>query len=167
MADLVPAKYALLYRGFRLAAILAVVDQFAKDVVRDVVDVNAHATLGVFRFGIAGSSNPDFVFSLPAPELVIIVVAFVVLAGVFYRWRQEALAGVRSSLGLAAVIGGAVSNLYDRFAHGGVYDWIEVGVTGWSTSSFNLADVFIVAGVLYWLAMQNRQPTDNSAPVVL
>ena len=47
-----------------------------------------------------------------------------------------------AALGLGLVLGGATSNLADRFARGGVVDFIAVG--RWPI--FNLADAAMVAG---------------------
>jgi signal peptidase II len=59
---------------------------------------------------------------------------------------------------LAIVIGGGVSNLLDRLFYGGyVLDFLNVGIGPLRTGIFNVADVFIMAGVLVlvcgkWLA---------------
>lgn len=48
----------------------------------------------------------------------------------------------------AMVLGGAVSNLYDRLAYGGVVDFIDLHAYGWHWPTFNVADICIVVGVL-------------------
>ena len=47
----------------------------------------------------------------------------------------------------AMIIAGAVSNIIDRFMHGGVIDFICVNIFGWSFPVFNIADIAIVSGV--------------------
>lgn len=50
---------------------------------------------------------------------------------------------------LGMIIGGGVSNLIDRLLYGGyVVDFLNVGVGPVRTGIFNLADVFILIGVL-------------------
>lgn len=59
---------------------------------------------------------------------------------------------------LGIIIGGGVSNLLDRLFYGGyVLDFLNVGIGPVRTGIFNVADVFIMAGVLLlvfsnWLA---------------
>ncbi|MBB6092908.1 signal peptidase II [Povalibacter uvarum] len=54
---------------------------------------------------------------------------------------------------LAMVIGGGVSNLIDRLLHGGyVVDFLNLGVGSIRTGIFNVADVFIMSGVLLLVA---------------
>ncbi len=89
-------------------------------------------------------------------------VAFSMLAflGENLKWLQVLLVGAimlyiftsgllrQHSFALGLLIGGAVSNLYDRFVHGGVVDyfawhcWFEYAV-------FNFADVVIDLAVVY------------------
>ncbi len=50
---------------------------------------------------------------------------------------------------LGLVIGGGMSNLIDRLLYGGyVVDFLNVGIGSVRTGIFNVADVFIVVGVL-------------------
>lgn len=58
-------------------------------------------------------------------------------------------AGLLPHMGLGCAIGGATSNMLDRFWRGSVLDFIAVGF--WPI--FNLADVAIVGGVLVALAV--------------
>jgi signal peptidase II len=53
---------------------------------------------------------------------------------------------------LGMIISGGVSNLIDRLAYGGyVLDFLNMGIGPVRTGIFNLADVFIMAGVLLLL----------------
>ena len=62
-------------------------------------------------------------------------------------------------MGLTLIIGGGLSNLFDRVLRGGVIDFIDLG---WG-SVFNLADVFITLGlVLYlYLIFKNGEQSKN------
>jgi hypothetical protein len=58
------------------------------------------------------------------------------------------LAGFWASLGVGALLGGALSNLRDRLALGGVRDYLELRLAPLGLkSSFNLADLGIGAGL--------------------
>ena len=49
--------------------------------------------------------------------------------------------------GETMVCAGALSNLIDRIAYGGVADFISLSGSFWSWPVFNVADMFIVAGL--------------------
>lgn len=46
------------------------------------------------------------------------------------------------------VIGGAISNVIDRITHGYVIDFIDVHIYSLHWPTFNVADIFIVVGVI-------------------
>ena len=58
---------------------------------------------------------------------------------------------VKSKIALAAVIGGALGNLFDRFKFGGVIDFLDFHVLQYHWPAFNIADIAIVLGLgVYW-----------------
>ncbi len=70
------------------------------------------------------------------------------------------------------VLGGAVGNLVDRVRLAGrVIDFIDIGVRGWRWYTFNLADLWVVVGVILLLFREFFGPrakpqstTDRPAP---
>lgn len=54
------------------------------------------------------------------------------------------------------ILGGAISNIYDRFVHGGVVDMVYWHC-GFDFAVFNFADVMIDIGVV-WLLILNFRP---------
>lgn len=93
-------------------------------------------------------------------------VAFSLLAfiGPYLKWVQSALiVGIllyifkegyirRYAFPLGLLIGGAVGNLYDRFIHGGVVDYIAWHC-GFDFAVFNYADVVIDMAVVWILIL--------------
>jgi signal peptidase II len=67
-----------------------------------------------------------------------------ILLGV-WLWRTS---GLVAALALGAIIGGALGNAYDRFAHGAVADFCDFHILGWRPFVFNIADTAITLGVL-------------------
>ncbi len=55
------------------------------------------------------------------------------------------------------VIGGAIANIIDRITHGFVIDFIDVHLGIWHWPTFNIADIFVVIGVLGVLFKELRK----------
>src|SRR4051812_17610511 len=68
-------------------------------------------------------------------------------------------------LGLTLVVGGGVSNLADRAAHGAVIDFLNVGLGSLRTGIFNVADMAIMTGIGLVLlqAARQRKPDGGAA----
>lgn len=122
-------------RGLHLSLFLIVgvwgIDEIAKLLAesRGIVIVNQGAALGII------------------PGLRWEVVSFAVL--VFMIWYWQKIKNYWEWLAWGMIVSGGISNLIDRFTHGGVRDYIYypiIQVRG------NLADIVIVVGValLIW-----------------
>jgi len=94
-------------------------------------------------FGLLSSDHPFLPYALALFSLAIV-------AGlVLWRWRSDSRA---QRLGLAAIIGGATSNVIDRLDDGAVTDFLDLHLAGYHWPVFNIADVMIMAGVVVMIA---------------
>ena len=67
---------------------------------------------------------------------------------VLFGWWLLQTRRLLSSAALGFIVGGAVSNVIDRLVHGAVADFFLLHAGGFEWYVFNLADVWIVAGVV-------------------
>lgn len=67
---------------------------------------------------------------------------------VLFGWWLWSTRGLLAALALGLVIAGALSNAIDRLIHGAVADFFLFYAGGFEWYVFNLADVWIVAGVI-------------------
>lgn len=87
--------------------------------------------------------------------LVIGVVASVVL----HRLILNASSTRVDKLGYALILGGAVSNVFDRVFRGAVVDWLDFHWGGWHWPAFNVADAGITLGALTLVVAAFRRPS--------
>lgn len=64
-------------------------------------------------------------------------------------------------IAISAVIGGALGNIYDRYTYGGVIDFIDFHIGLWHYPAFNMADSFIVLGVIALLFISNPKESED------
>jgi signal peptidase II len=106
-------------------------------------------------FHITHVRNPGAAFGVLAasPEPVrlffFVGVTLVAIGLIFSFYRKLAPGDRFSALSLGLILGGAVGNLIDRVRHGEVVDFLHFRLWGGYTwPDFNLADSFIVVGVI-------------------
>lgn len=96
--------------------------------------------------------NSGFAFSLPLFSFLLWPVLLLALFGLFYlvfkNWQASKLP-VR--VGMLLVLSGALSNIGERMLLGFVRDPIQIFMGFW-----NLADVFILVGVIIWWYYTSR-----------
>jgi signal peptidase II len=99
--------------------------------------INHGAFLGL------GSSLPQGIRDLIFSGLVsLFLIGFTV-----YALREKTMSKVQN-LACGLVLSGGFSNLYDRITnHGGVVDFMNMGIGSLRTGIFNVADMAIMAGV--------------------
>ena len=84
------------------------------------------------------AGRPEIVRGLPLAVVSVLTGRFLLLAREPGRLPEK--------LGLAAVIGGGLSNLFDRFFRGFVVDYIHVKAGPLDQIIFNLGDAMIASG---------------------
>lgn len=101
------------------------------------------ARKGIFFSGkiFENPGLPLFGFDLPGRTDLVVV--FLALFGFLILMKKYFPEGFRT-FGFGLVIGGAVSNIFDRLATGTVTDFLNIGLP----NRFNFADVGIVIGLI-------------------
>lgn len=98
------------------------------------------------------SFNTGLSFNIAAPQTLIFTILTISAALFVYFLKKNAkLLNTGSFVGLALIAGGALGNAYDRIRFGGVIDIFKLWI-----SWFNLADAFIIIGLLLVLMSVDR-----------
>jgi len=132
---------------FVFAALVVLLDQFFKRWIVRTLEVFEQAELIPGIIGLTHIQNTGAAFSILEDKRWLLAgIAFaasIVLVFILLRYTE----GFWGTLGLSAVLGGAVGNLVDRIIHGHVIDMFkfEVGFLK-NFAIFNVADIFITLG---------------------
>ena len=82
-----------------------------------------------------------------ARSLALKVFPLLLLTGLFiYLLRSKEL-NQWSIIAFSFILGGGISNIYDRLLYGGVIDFMNMGIGSLRTGIFNFADVSIMIGL--------------------
>lgn len=99
-------------------------------------------TLG-FNDGVSFGLFADFFRQYPALLVALTVGITIAVLALMARTPSRV-----EAVGLGAIAGGALGNIYDRTTRGAVVDFLDIHVGDWHWPAFNLADVEIVGGAL-------------------
>jgi signal peptidase II len=106
--------------------------------------------------------NPGAAFGLlaelasPWRETVLISVSLLAVAGFAWMLSRMPKDATIERAATAAVIGGALGNLYDRVVYGEVVDFVDVYAGAWHWPAFNVADSAITIGIVFLVAQSFR-----------
>ncbi|HEX8932409.1 MAG TPA: signal peptidase II [Patescibacteria group bacterium] len=135
--------------------LLVFIDQAAKHLV---FNANAGGFLNLLNpaLGLMKFKNQYLAFSIHSSAIVMWCIYIVLLLGLsFWFWNQKDKS-VRMAWAYVLILAGALSNIFDRLALGYVRDFVYIF---WG-NIFNLADLFIVAGIL--LLLFQKPPKEKS-----
>jgi len=131
-----------------LAALVFGLDQTHKWWMLDVVDIGNRPPIALtsfFELLLTWNYGISYGLFRTNAQGVLIALSLAITA-VLWLWANRA-PKLLTSVALALIIGGALSNALDRAVHGAVADFFHFHVGSFSWYVFNLADVTIVAGV--------------------
>jgi signal peptidase II len=131
-------------------------DQITKEVAVHGLS-SGPITLGGLRLHLVANRGILLGFPAPASIIVLATVAVVIVA-----LRSARGSRLTTAFGYGLLAGGALGNLADRlqvrhaFPPEAVVDWISVG-----RITFNLADVFLVAGVMMLVSLPGSRDSEQ------
>ncbi len=130
-----------------------VMDQYTKELAVQRLRLGVSEPVVDGCFNLTLLYNPGAAFGLFSnlPDsyrlLALCTVTFVAFIVIFRLAFKEMKDDAASILALAAIFGGAVGNLIDRFRYGAVVDFLDFYVGTYHWPSFNIADSAISIGV--------------------
>lgn len=164
-------------RGRRIAEVLAVLvlsiglDQWTKRIAQDTLRGAApRSYLGdVFRFHYAENHGAFLSMGAGLPDTLRYAVFTVLVGGVLLVLVGVALfrGGLTRGqvVGYALVAGGGLSNWVDRAWRGGaVVDFMNMGIGSLRTGIFNVADLFVLAGLAVIVLVRGEPGPGPAAP---
>ena len=121
-----------------------------KDGIVEKIYVNEYLDfILVFNTGISYglfSGGGDF------QKWILISLSILIIIFLLNIIRNEST--ILSKLSISFIIGGALGNVLDRLIYGAVVDFISLHAKGFSWYIFNIADMFIVLGVILFILSQ-------------
>jgi len=144
-----------------VAACAATLDLVSKWLVfRALVEAGSEIRIIAPYCILRTSTNTGGPFGIGAGSpLVFLVASPLIIAVLFWMYAHTPASHRIEVFSLGLILGGAIGNLFDRIAFEEVRDFILIGgiprdVGGmWYWPAFNLADAFLVVGVILYAAM--------------
>jgi signal peptidase II len=136
-----------------ITALALFFDQFTKQLVQKVLEpYQFQPILGDF-LRITLVYNPRGIFGMRIfSEVSYYVLPLIGIAIViFFAVRSKSFFYLAA---YALILGGALGNLWDRIRMAKVIDFIDMGIKNFRWYTFNLADLYIVVGIIMLLAAE-------------
>ena len=108
--------------------------------------------------------NTGAAWSIFADKSFVVVILSAIIIGAIsvYICKNKPRTSILK-IAYALILGGAIGNFADRIFHGYVIDFIDVSIFGYDYPIFNVADCFIVMGVIILIVATWRCNDGNTS----
>ena len=121
---------------------LQIINNFSDTIyyVNDYINLNLIWNIGI-GFGLL-STTSTLVYNL-----VTLLIGSVIIFLIYFFMVSKKI----DKLIYSIILGGAVGNFYDRFAYKAVPDFVDIHYENFHWFTFNVADIFITIGILFYI----------------
>lgn len=134
---------------YKISILCLIIDLFTKYLVK--TNLNYLQVIKVIPgfFNLEYITNNGAAFGMfESKSYLLIIISFIVLIVLFKYINNEKNLSQLSSISLGLIMGGILGNLIERVLFKEVVDFLAFNILGFSFPVFNLADSFIVIGVI-------------------
>jgi signal peptidase II len=107
-------------------------------------------------FYITFTKNNGAAWSILENKRILLLLITVFVLFVINQYIHKAKLSKIEEFTYGMIIGGIIGNLFDRIVYGSVVDFIDFKLFGYNYPVFNLADSFIVVGIIILMIISIR-----------
>lgn len=141
-----------------ISIILLCIDQISKLLVVNLLTKTDSITIIKNFFYLTYINNDGAAFSiLVGKRIFLILIAVLVIVMLIHYIKKNNIQNKLELVSISLIIGGSLGNLMDRVVRGYVIDFLDFKIFNYNFPIFNLADTFIVIGVILLLLKEIRK----------
>lgn len=141
-----------------ISIILLCIDQISKLLVVNLLTKTDSITIIKNFFYLTYINNDGAAFSiLVGKRIFLILIAVLVIVMLISYIKKNNIQNKLELVSISLIIGGSLGNLMDRVVRGYVIDFLDFKIFNYNFPIFNLADTFIVIGVILLLLKEIRK----------
>ena len=144
-------------KPYIIAFIFFIIDLISKQVITNIFKLGESIPVIKNFFYLTYVQNKGAAWSiLEDHRILLLIIPVIALFLINKHMNKEELSkGEFISFGM--IIGGIVGNLFDRLIFGYVIDFLDFKIFGYDYPVFNLADTFIVVGIIILMIISIRK----------
>ena len=131
-----------------IALTLFIIDQLSKSLISTYLKLNESILIIKDFFYIRYINNHGASFGMLSNSKLLLIILSIIAIIIILRYMNSFKKNKINMIGFGLVLGGILGNLSDRILFGYVKDFLDFVIFNYNFPVFNLADIFIVIGVV-------------------
>ena len=144
-------------RPYIIAFIFFLIDLISKQIIMHVMNLNESIKVISHFFSLTYVRNNGAAWSILKDERILLMIVTVIVLFLINKYMNREELSKIEELTYGIIIGGIVGNLFDRIIYGSVIDFLDFNIFGYNYPVFNLADTFIVVGIMLLIIVSIRK----------
>ena len=131
-----------------IACFFFIIDLISKQLIMHLMELGQQIKLINNFFYITYTKNNGAAWSILEDKRILLLIITVVVLFFINKYINKEKQSKIESFTFGMIIGGIVGNLFDRIFYKSVVDFLDFKIFGYDYPIFNLADTFIVVGII-------------------
>ena len=144
-------------KPYIIAFFFFLIDLVSKQIIVRVLEEGKSIKVINNFFYFTFSKNTGAAWSILENQRILLLIITVVVLFLINRFMNKEELNKLESFSFGMIIGGIVGNLFDRIFYHYVIDFLDFKIFGYNYPIFNLADSFIVIGIILMIIMSIRK----------
>lgn len=144
-------------KPYIIAFFFFIIDLFSKQLINQIMSVGESVKVINNFFYITYTRNTGAAWSILEDKRILLLIISVIVLYFINKYMNKEVLDKFESFTYGMIIGGIVGNLFDRIFLGYVIDFIDFKLFGYDYPIFNLADTFIVVGIILLFIISVRK----------
>ena len=145
------------YKPYLIAFFFFLIDFLSKQVVIHTLKLEKSIKVIDNFFYLTYTQNKGAAFSILKDERILLLILTVLIIFIIHKYIDKERLNKLEIFFLGMIIGGIIGNFFDRLVYGYVIDFLDFYLFGYNYPVFNLADSFIVIGIILMLVISFRK----------
>jgi len=148
-------------RTYIIAFLFFMIDLISKQLVSHFLILNKSITVIDNFFYLTYTKNNGAAWSILQDERLPLLILTVIILYIIYKNLKKEYLNNIEHLSYGILFGGILGNFFDRLIYGSVIDFLDFYIFGYNYPIFNLADCFIVIGIILVIIINIRKDKNN------
>ncbi len=141
--------------------ICLLLDILSKNLIDNFFMLTESKTIIKNFFNITKIYNDGASWNILAGSRYILILIAIVILVILFLYQKKFKNNLRNIISFSMIYGGIIGNLLNRIMYGYVIDFLEFNILGWDFPIFNVADIFIVVGVILLIYSIYKKDDEN------
>ena len=144
-------------KPYIIAFFFFIIDFISKQVVIHFLSLNESIEVINNFFYLIYTKNNGAAWSILQDQRILLLIVTVVVLFLINKYMNKEELSKLENFIYGMIIGGIVGNLFDRIVYSSVIDFLDFKIFGYNYPIFNLADTFIVIGIILLIIVSIRK----------